>query len=150
MDLRQITPEFSVSPQIQPQDMAALAAEGFSVVINNRPDTEVGPGEDSAAIRAAVEAAGMDYREIPFQPGHITLDMVEAEAEALALPGRKLGYCRSGNRSTVLWALTRAGQQPADELLHIAAGAGYDLSGIRPLIEQLAANRGLSPASDRD
>lgn len=141
MDLRQITPELSVSPQIQPQDMAALAAEGFRVIINNRPDNEVGPDEDGAAIRAAAQAAGLDYREIPFQPGQITLDMVDAQAQALALPGRKLAYCRSGNRSTVLWALTCAGQQPTDALLHTAAEAGYDLSGVRPLIEQLAGSR---------
>lgn len=142
MDLRQITPELSVSPQILPQDMAALAAEGFRVIINNRPDSEVGPDEDSTAIRAAAEAAGLDYREIPFQPGQVTLDMVTAQAEALALPGRKLAYCRSGNRSTVLWALTQAGQQPTEDLLRAAAEAGYDLSGVRPLIEQLADGRG--------
>lgn len=142
MDLRQITAELSVSPQIQPQDMATLAAEGFRVIINNRPDSEVGPDEDSAAIRRAAEAAGLQYREIPFQPGQITLDMVEAQAQALALPGRKIAYCRSGNRSTVLWALSRAGSQPTEELLSTAAQAGYDLAGVRPLIEQLASSRG--------
>ncbi|MFT4013262.1 MAG: TIGR01244 family sulfur transferase [Paracoccus sp. (in: a-proteobacteria)] len=142
MDLRQITPELSVSPQIQPHDLAALAAEGYRVVINNRPDAEVSAQEDSAAMRIAAEAAGMDYREIPFVPGHVTLDMIEAQAEALALPGRKIAYCRSGNRSTVLWALSRAGLEPTEQLLRIAADAGYDLSGIRPMIEKLARSRG--------
>ncbi|MBD9528203.1 TIGR01244 family sulfur transferase [Paracoccus sp. PAR01] len=138
MDLRPLTPELSVSPQIRPEDLPALAAEGFRVVINNRPDAEVGPDEDGEAMRLAAEAAGMEYRAIPFIPGQITPDMVEAQAEALALPGRKIAYCRSGNRSTVLWALSRAGDEPTAELLETAARAGYDLSGIRPLIDSIA------------
>lgn len=141
MDLRQLTPDLSVSPQVQPEDLQALAQAGFRVLINNRPDAEVGPDTDSTAMRAAAEAAGMEYREIPFVPGELTPDMVEAQAEALALPGRKLAYCRSGNRSTVLWALTRAGLEPTETLLDAAAGAGYDLSGVRGLIESLARGR---------
>lgn len=140
MDLRALTPELSVSPQIRPEDLPELAAQGFQVVINNRPDTEVGPDEDSVAMRAAAEAAGVEYREIPFVPGQITPDMVTAQAEALALPGRKLAYCRSGNRSTVLWALSMAGKEPTSALLDTAARAGYDLSGIRPMIEAIAAS----------
>ncbi|WP_134681373.1 TIGR01244 family sulfur transferase [Paracoccus ravus] len=142
MDLRSLTPDLSVAPQIHPGDLASLAAEGFRVVINNRPDAEVGPDENGEAMRAAAEAAGMEYRAIPFVPGHVTPDMVDAQAEALALPGRKIAYCRSGNRSTVLWALSRAGHEPAAELLEAAAKAGYDLSGVRPLIESIAADRG--------
>ncbi|MTH63609.1 TIGR01244 family sulfur transferase [Paracoccus shanxieyensis] len=142
MDLRELSPELSVSGQILPEDIAALADAGFRVIINNRPDAEVGPDMDSHAMRAAAEAAGLDYREIPFTPGQVTPEMVEAQADALALPGRKLAYCRSGNRSTVLWALSEAGHQPTDDLLGTAAQAGYDLSGIRPMIESLAASRG--------
>lgn len=138
MDLRELTPELSVSGQILPQELASLAEEGFTVLINNRPDAEVGPDEDSIAMRAAADAAGMAYREIPFVPGQISPDMIEAQAEALALPGRKIAYCRSGNRSTVLWALTQAGDVPSGDLLETAAKAGYDLSGIRPLIDSLA------------
>lgn len=141
MDLRQITPELSVSPQILPEDLPALAEQGFRVVINNRPDAEVGDAENGAAMQAAAEAAGMDYRAIPFGPGQISQDMVDAQAEALALPGRKIAYCRSGNRSTVLWALTQAGATPTDSLLQTAAKAGYDLSGIRAMIDALAARK---------
>ncbi|MDS9468261.1 protein tyrosine phosphatase family protein [Paracoccus sp. MBLB3053] len=140
MDLRSLTPELSVSSQIRPEELTALAAEGFRVVINNRPDAEVGPDENGETMRAAAEALGMEYRAIPFVPGQVTPDMVEAQAEALALPGRKIAYCRSGNRSTVLWALSRAGEEPTAELLETAAKAGYDLSGVRPLIESIATH----------
>lgn len=138
MDLRQLTPDLAVSPQILPAEVTALAEAGFRVLINNRPDSEVGASENDAAMRAAAEAAGLKYHYIPFAPGQITPEMIAAQAEALAQPGPKAAYCRSGNRSSVLWALTRAGQEPTDSLLATAAQAGYDLSGIRPLIESLA------------
>jgi len=142
MDLRQLTPDLAVSAQIRPEDLPALAEAGFRMLINNRPDDETAPGEDDEAMRAAAEAAGMEYRYNPFTPGQITPEMISAQAEALAAPGPKLAYCRSGNRSTVLWALARAGQEPVADLIETAARAGYDLSGIRPLLESLARRNG--------
>lgn len=138
MDLRQLTPDLAVAPQIQPDDLPALAEAGFRVLVNNRPDAEVGPGEDHQTMRTAAEAAGLSYHFIPFIPGQITPEMISAQAEALSAPGPKVAYCRSGNRSAVLWALTRAGKEPTDYLIETAARAGYDLSGIRNLIDALA------------
>ena len=109
------------------------------MLINNRPDAEVGPAENDAAMRAAAAAAGMEYHHNPFTPGQITPEMIAAQTAALASPGPKVAYCRSGNRSTVLWALSRAGLEPADGLIQTAAQAGYDISGMRPLIESLAS-----------
>ena len=60
MDLRQLTPDLAVSAQILPEDLPALAEAGFRVLINNRPDEEVGPDMDHAAMRAAAEAAGLE------------------------------------------------------------------------------------------
>ena len=139
MDLRQLTPDLAVSPQILPEDLPALAEAGFRVLINNRPDAEVGPAENDAAMRAAAAAAGMAHHHNPFTPGQITPEMIAAQTAALASPGPKVAYCRSGNRSTVLWALSRAGLEPADGLIQTAAQAGYDISGMRPLIESLAS-----------
>lgn len=139
MDLRQLTPDLAVSAQILPEDLPALAEAGFRVLINNRPDDEVGPDIDHTAMQAAAEAAGFSYVYNPFSPGHITPGMITQQTEALELAGPKLAYCRSGNRSTVLWALSRAGHEPTEDLLATAAKAGYDLSGVRPLIESLAA-----------
>ena len=68
-----------------------------------------------------------------------TIFVSRGSATALASPGPKVAYCRSGNRSTVLWALSRAGLEPADGLIQTAAQAGYDISGMRPLIESLAS-----------
>ena len=51
-----------------------------------------------------------------------------------------LAYCRSGTRSTLLWALTmaRSGMHPA-EIAEKAANAGYDIAPIRAQVDMLAA-----------
>ncbi|MGE4327509.1 MAG: sulfur transferase domain-containing protein, partial [Pseudodonghicola sp.] len=56
--------------------------------------------------------------------------------------GPVLGYCRTGTRSTVIWALGQAGTLPVDEILEKASAAGYQLDHLRPALEALAASRG--------
>jgi hypothetical protein len=53
-------------------------------------------------------------------------------AETLAgAQGPILAYCRSGTRSTLLWALARASQgATAEELAPIANAAGYDITPV--------------------
>lgn len=137
MDLRQLTPDLSVAPQINPEDMARLAAEGYVAVIDNRPDDEVPPSHQSPAMAEAAAAAGLQFHYLPIVPGQLTPDLAALVGRALATTrGRALAYCRSGTRSTTAWALDQAGQQPADDILRAAAAAGYDLSGMRPLLDR--------------
>ncbi|MDO5705957.1 MAG: TIGR01244 family sulfur transferase [Paracoccus sp. (in: a-proteobacteria)] len=140
MDLRQLTPDLAVSPQIMPEDVPALAEAGFKVLVNNRPDAETTPDHDSRAMRAAAEAAGMQYHYIPFSPGQITPEMITDYAAAISGPKPVIAYCRSGNRSTVLWGLTQAGRLSEGEIMETASRAGYDLTSARPLIASLAGN----------
>lgn len=142
MDLRQLSPSLAVSPQIQPSDVPSLAEAGFRVLVNNRPDQEVDAEVDHEAMKRAAEAAGMIYHYLPFVPGQITPQMITDFAEATSGQGPVIAYCRSGNRSTVLWALTQAGKRPEDEILQIAAEAGYDLTPVRPLLASLVSRRG--------
>ncbi len=131
-DIRKVTEDFSVAPQLEPGDMAGAAAQGFALVINNRPDGEV-PGQPSnAEMEAAARAAGMDYVQIPFagRPGD---EQVQAVLDAYEGAGGKpvLAFCRSGTRSITAWSMgqAKAGRRPREELLKLGAGAGYDLSG---------------------
>ena len=134
MDLRQLTPDLAVAPQIDPDELRALAQAGFRVLIDNRPDAEIGSEHSSARMAEAAAAAGLDFHYIPFTPGQVTPQMVQQFAEALASGGPALAYCRSGTRSATLWALTQTGQRPAGEILRTAADAGYDLSHVAPLL----------------
>ncbi|HEV7417960.1 TIGR01244 family sulfur transferase [Tianweitania sediminis] len=104
MDIRQIAPDYAVSAQIQPDDVAALKDAGFKSIICNRPDNE-DPGQPSvASIQAAAEAAGLQFRHIPVISGQMTGADVENQAKALAeLPAPVFAYCRSGTRSTNLY-----------------------------------------------
>ena len=139
--IRTIDETISVAPQITPEDMPGIAAAGFTAIINNRPDDEEAGQPDAAAIEAAAKAAGLSYSAIPITPGGFSATQVEAMAELLAaVDGPVLAFCRSGTRSCNLWALAQAsaGGDPV-ELTAKAAGAGYDLSGIRPVLDQLSA-----------
>jgi uncharacterized protein (TIGR01244 family) len=140
MDIRPLSDAYAVSPQIAPEDAAAIAAAGYVTVICNRPDGENPPGLAAARIRTAVEAAGMRFVENPFNALTLSLDHVAAQAAAMAAAnGPVLAYCASGNRSSVVWALAQAGRQPAEALIGAAARHGYQLEGLRPQIEALAA-----------
>lgn len=141
MDLRQLSPTLAVSAQIQPSDVQALADAGFKVLVNNRPDDEVEPAIDHLAMEQAAAAAGMRYHYLPFHPGQITPQLISDFAAATSDQGPVIAYCRSGNRCTVLWALNQAGKLPEDEILSKAAQAGFDLSGVQPLIASLASRR---------
>jgi len=103
MNIRTIHQGFSVSTQILPADMVAIAAKGFRAIICNRPDGE-DPGQPPAAeIAAAAAAAGLGFAHVPVCPGTETPDDAQAMARALAaLPGPVLAFCRSGNRSVCL------------------------------------------------
>ena len=142
MDLRQLSPSLAVSPQILPEDVPALAEAGFKVLVNNRPDDEVTPEIDHDAMAQAAADAGMSYHYLPFHPGQITPQLIADFAKATAGPGPVIAYCRSGNRSTVLWAMNQAGKMPEDEIVQSADKAGFDISGVRPLISSLASRKG--------
>lgn len=131
-EFRRVTEDFSVSPQIDPADLAVAAAQGFTLVINNRPDGEVPDQPTSAEMEAAARAAGMDYVHIPVV-GSPTQDQVDANRLAIEdADGPVLAFCRSGTRSIVTWSLGQAlsGARTRSELAALGRGAGYDLSGV--------------------
>ena len=123
----------SVAGQIDADDVAAAASLGFTAIVNNRPDGE-DPGQpDAAAIGAAAAAAGLAYRHIPIVQGGFGPKEVAAMVEVLeGAAGPVLAYCRSGTRSTFLWALAEhARGADGAALMEKARAAGYDLSPLR-------------------
>ena len=130
-DIRQVTPDFAVAPQLAPADMAEAARRGFRLVINNRPDGEVPDQPANAEMERAARAAGMDYLHIPFA-GRPSPEQAQAVSDAAeAAGGPALAFCRSGTRSITAWTLgqAQAGKRTRQELIELGAGAGYDLSG---------------------
>ncbi|HMS19242.1 TIGR01244 family sulfur transferase [uncultured Sphingorhabdus sp.] len=138
---RKLTDNIYVSPQISLEDVAEAAAMGVKLIINNRPEGESDDQVPGAEIEATARAAGIDYVAIPVTHAGFSEPQVVAMADALEGADRPvLAYCRSGTRSTLLWALSEAsrGGDP-DALTNMAAKAGYDVSPVRPLMDMLKA-----------
>lgn len=133
---RRFDDQVSVCGQIQPGEIAELAASGVRMLINNRPDGEDADQPTAGEIEAAAEAAGLSYRHIPIIRG-IGPGDVEAMEEALAEAGDGpvLAFCRSGNRSALVAALARRRQGRArDEVMRNIEGAGFDSGPIAHLL----------------
>ncbi len=144
MEPKRLSETMTVSGQITVDDVATLAAQGVRVIVNNRPDGEEAGQPASAEIAAAAEAAGVTYVHAPITPSALTPEAVAAVRDAIAgADGPVHGFCRSGGRSTALWAMAEAGREAdVDALLKAANGAGYDIGGIRPMLERVKAERG--------
>lgn len=140
MDLRQITETYSVTPQIEPADVATLASMGVKTLICNRPDTENPPALQAAAMQAEAEKHGIDFVFNPFQGHTMTQDHVDEQRDALAdADGPVVGYCASGNRCTVVWAFGAAGHVPVDDIITRAQSFGYPFEQMRGALEAAAA-----------
>jgi uncharacterized protein (TIGR01244 family) len=138
-DFRRLTENVIVSPQLAPEDIVAAVALGVTMIVNNRPDGEDPYAPQGDEIADAAAAAGLNYVAIPIGHAGFSEPQVDAMIEALdQAEGPILAYCRSGTRSTLLWALAAAKQGETPETIaRAAAQAGYDVSPIRTMIEML-------------
>ncbi|NLR69328.1 TIGR01244 family phosphatase [Novosphingobium sp. ERN07] len=142
---RKIDEKTYASPQIGIAEVAYAKALGIGLIVNNRPEGEADDQTPGADIESAAREAGIDYIAIPVSHAGFSMPQVEAMQQALAKAGDTpvLAYCRSGTRSTLLWALAqaRSGANP-DEIAAKAAGAGYDIGPIRATVDMLASHAG--------
>ena len=140
MDIRPLTDTYAVSPQIAPEDLAAIRAAGYTTVIDNRPDAEIPSHLHTESMRKAAETLGLTFVANPVIGGALTMENVAAQRAAIdAATGPVFAYCASGNRSSVVWALAHAGLRPTDELIALPARFGYQLEALRGQIDALAA-----------
>ena len=128
--IRPLDDKTLVSGQIQPADIVELKRLGVTLIVNNRPDGEDEGQPAAAEIEAAAEQAGIAYRFVPIVRGIGPSD-VEAMQEAIeAAEGKLFAFCRTGNRSTLAWAVARRGQGASiEELQAAAARAGRRAAG---------------------
>lgn len=148
MQTKRITAVLSVSEQITAADVAALAEAGFNSIICNRPDGEGADQPVFAEIATAAQSHGMTAHYQPIVSGKV------GDADAIAfgellekLPKPVLAYCRTGTRSTTLWALAEgARDRPLPDILAATKAAGYDMAAVTRRI----ANRGRTPTDIAD
>lgn len=132
---RQLDDKVLVSGQIAPDDVADFAAQGVTMIVNNRPDGE-DPGQPtSAEIEEAAQAAGLDYRSIPIIRGIGPADAEAMQDAIKATKGKMLAFCRSGTRSALAWALARNDEgMEREEIERRLAGVGIDPTPIAHLL----------------
>lgn len=131
MQTHQLAPDLSISAQILPQELAAISEAGFQSIICNRPDGEGGDQPLFAEIERAAKALGMRAHYLPAEPGKVSDEQGIAFGQLLArLPKPVLAYCRTGMRSTTMWALSQANQQSLPHIMEAAKKAGFDLQGV--------------------
>ena len=144
-----ITPSLAVADQIDERDVDALAAAGFKSIICNRPDSE--GGTPSQTIRAACERHAMKFFMQPVTYGALGLAEGDTFGQILQQCDEPaLGYCRSGRRTTALWAIAAAPLASVQEVLQRAARIGIGLEEMAPVLVQSArrSDPPYAPSSD--
>lgn len=131
MQIKYLTDTLSVSPQITVCDLQAVRDAGFRSVICNRPDAEGADQPSFGQIERAALAAGLQARYLPAESGKVT----DAQGAAFGvltaeLPKPVLAFCRTGMRSTTMWALSQATQMGLPQIIEHASKAGFDLKGV--------------------
>ena len=140
-DFRRLSDTVFASPQITAADVGEAARQGVRAIICNRPDGEDEGQPTAEEIAGAAQEAGLPFCSVPISGAALAPERVEEMRRALdASDGPVLAYCRTGTRSTLLWALAeaRAGRDP-DEIAEAARQAGYDVAPVREAMERLAA-----------
>lgn len=134
--IRQLDNRTLVSGQVAPQEVAALAEQGVTILVNNRPDGEEPDQPRAAELEEAAAQAGIAYRFVPIMRGIGPAD-VEAMQEALsqAGDGKMLAFCRSGTRSALACALAHRGQGISrEDVEDRLSQAGFDSGPIAHLL----------------
>ena len=131
MPIFQLTESLSVAAQITTQDIPNLAAQGFTVVVCNRPDDEV-PGQTTMdEIEAACNAADIIFVRYPVDAINFPGPDIEGLGALFDDPGQSvLAYCRTGTRCANLWVTSQSGDAQA-AAVQTAREIGFDLSLVR-------------------
>lgn len=131
MDIHQLTDELSVASQIVAQDLKAIHDAGFRSIICNRPDGEGTDQPNYGEIERAASQLGLPSRYLPTDSGKVTDEQGATFGALMAeLPKPVLAYCRTGMRSTTMWALSQGGKMPLPQIIERSARAGFDLKGV--------------------
>ena len=147
MDIREISDQFFVAPQITEADLSTLREKGIQSVICNRPDGEGADQPTFEELSRTAAKLGLEMRYIPVSGGLVRDEDAAAFGSALdALPKPVLAYCRTGTRSATLWSLAQAKDMPLADILSATQKAGYDMKGVVRRI----ANGGKTPVDQAD
>mgnify|MGYP000011645482 FL=1 len=131
MKLNKIIDDYVVSDQIQTEDITIIKNKGFKTIFCNRPDSEEANQITVKSIQDQADKDGLNFIHQPVIGGQITQQDVDLFKVHYAKAEKPIfAYCRSGTRSSMLWALSESSVRPIDEILNLTTAAGYNLSNL--------------------
>ncbi len=106
MRIVQLSDNYSVTMQIDPEDVESFAQDGYTTIICNRPDGEEFGQPTSASVQEACERHGIAFHMIPMRGSAVSPETLQRFLDVIRnAHGPVLGYCRSGTRSAILWQI---------------------------------------------
>ena len=128
MNIIKLTESLAVAAQITPLEVAQVAAAGYRVLINNRPDGEEASQPKSADIEAAAAAVGLEYYHMPVNALNFPGEEFTAMCQLMADEDKPvLAFCRTGTRCANLWVASKTGEE-REAAISEARRLGFDLS----------------------
>ena len=133
--MKRIYKNFYAAHQIQAKDIAQIKQEKFEYVLCNRPDNEVQDQPSAEVIKSECLANGIEFLHLPISPGDFNLEVIMETEKVLKTAKKTLAYCRTGTRSTMLWAFAKTKDLEVDEVLKITDHSGYNFQHLKELLE---------------
>ena len=131
MKLNKVIEEYVVSDQINAQDISVLKEHGIKTIFCNRPDSEEMNQPTAEEMQKVAESLGLKFVHQPVIGNAISqkdVDDFKSYYENAEKP--IFAYCRTGTRSTMLWALSELSKRESSEIINLTSAAGYDLSHL--------------------
>ena len=137
MKVKQITASVSVSEQITSSDLQLLVDSGVQLVINNRPDGEEENQPTSQSIEQAALSLGLEYIYMPIANRNIPNDAIEAFESCMNGDKTIHAYCRTGTRSSLVWAMAQAKNSTSVDIINLAKTVEIDLTAIEDKLNEI-------------
>jgi uncharacterized protein (TIGR01244 family) len=131
MMLNKIIEDYVVSDQITEEDIEQLKEAGFKTIFCNRPDNEEQNQVTVKSIQDKAIESGLNFIHQPVIGGQISQNDIDQFSDYFDAAEKPIfAYCRTGTRSSMLWALSESGKRSIDEILQLTSAAGYNLSNL--------------------
>ena len=131
MMLNKIIEDYVVSDQITEEDIEQLKEAGFKTIFCNRPDNEEQNQVTVKSIQDKTIESGLNFIHQPVIGGQISQNDIDQFSDYYDAAEKPIfAYCRTGTRSSMLWALSESGKRSIDEILQLTSAAGYNLSNL--------------------
>ncbi|MDU3074762.1 MAG: bifunctional sulfur transferase/dioxygenase Blh [Mixta calida] len=142
MQIRHHDTLVSFSDALSAGDFERLQQQGYSLIVNNRPDAEPDSLLSHQEERELAAQCGMDYVFLPFTFDSLTWEEVYAFHYVLRKGKKTLAHCRSGSRSASLFLLYELHTGVIDEATFRVkcAGLGADAEKALEWFRRMSAH----------